>query len=651
VFQDGFGQRSFAVDQESNEPVEVLAFAPELASAPGFGEAVGERVAKLARVRHAMYARVRRIDRPAPDTLHLFSDRVNGWRLADVLTVMEREQLTFDVSAVLALLRQLIPAVALFSRHQRDAAIGTIGAERLILTPQGRLVVAEYVIAPGLERLQYPRERLWREFRVAVPPTASPTRMPPSADVVGIGVVALSLVLGRPLQEDEFLVSLGELVDAATETHAGTPQKLSAGFASWLGRVLQFDEHTALRSPQEAQIAFEQMLAQERGYITTSAQLDLFIEKYEKLLCATADASATEPPRTNESGVGSGSAVRAASDDRSDSKVQPASAPTPPPDTAWAEPARSLAEHLSKANATYSADTYTAGPAATPHRDGAYTAENITEPPRDTAYSTDPVLAPRKDWAGAARVANEMPEVAAAADPEPPAPPVVVAAIEVEPEVRETAEAPAPVFPDPLPAVAPKPVAAPVVETPVAPAPVRASGAPRWLTVAAGLLAATVIAEGGAIGWLLTREGSPLSQQGELVVQSRPAAARVEIDGEERGMTPLTTPLSAGSHVLEIRVGRSEPRVIPLQIRDGMQSGIYVELQSVATVGGLEVRSEPAKAKVTVAGQYRGTTPLLLKDLPPGNVDVLLESGARQVRQTVRIEPGITSQLVVPLER
>jgi hypothetical protein len=169
--------------------------------------------------------------------------------------------------------------------------------------------------------------------------------------------------------------------------------------------------------------------------------------------------------------------------------------------------------------------------------------------------------------------------------------------------------------------------------------------------VAAGLLAATVIAEGGAIGWLLTREGSPLSQQGELVVQSRPAAARVVIDGEERGMTPLTTPLSAGSHVLEIRVGRSEPRVIPLQIRDGMQSGIYVELQSVATVGGLEVRSEPAKAKVTVAGQYRGTTPLLLKDLPPGNVDVLLESGARQVRQTVRIEPGITSQLVVPLER
>jgi hypothetical protein len=138
---------------------------------------------------------------------------------------------------------------------------------------------------------------------------------------------------------------------------------------------------------------------------------------------------------------------------------------------------------------------------------------------------------------------------------------------------------------------------------------------------------------------------------GELVVQSRPLAARVTIDGEDHGITPLTAELPAGSHVLEVRVGKSEPRVIPVLIRPGVQSGIYVELQSVATVGGLEVRSAPATARVSVAGQYRGTTPLVLKDLPPGDIEVLLQSGNRQVRQTVRIEPGITSQLVVPLDR
>ena len=44
-------------------------------------------------------------------------------------------------------------------------------------------------------------------------------------------------------------------------------------------------------------------------------------------------------------------------------------------------------------------------------------------------------------------------------------------------------------------------------------------------------------------------------------------------------------------------------------------------------------------------------TPLVLKDLPPGDIEVMLQSSKRQVRQTVRIEPGITSQLVVPLDR
>ena len=128
-------------------------------------------------------------------------------------------------------------------------------------------------------------------------------------------------------------------------------------------------------------------------------------------------------------------------------------------------------------------------------------------------------------------------------------------------------------------------------------------------------------------------------------------AARVTIDGEERGITPYTSELSPGSHVLEVRVGRSEPRVIPLMIRGGMQTSLYVELQSVATVGGLEVRTEPANARVIINGQNRGVTPLVLRDLPPGEMEVVVRLGSREVRQSVRIEPGITSQLVVPMGR
>jgi hypothetical protein len=157
--------------------------------------------------------------------------------------------------------------------------------------------------------------------------------------------------------------------------------------------------------------------------------------------------------------------------------------------------------------------------------------------------------------------------------------------------------------------------------------------------------------EAAAIAWLLSGDGPAILGGGELVVQSRPVAARVAIDGEERGITPYTTELSPGSHVLEVRVGRSEPRVIPLMIRAGVQTSLYVELQSVATVGGLEVRTDPPKARVFISGQDRGVTPLVLDDLPPGEIEVVIRLGAREVRETVRIQPGITSQLVVPLGR
>jgi hypothetical protein len=553
VFQDRFGIRSVGIDQENGEAVDVLSFVPGLAGAPGFGEAVSERTARLARVRHAMYARVRRVVRSSDDSLLLLSDRVEGWRLSTVLAIMEREGALFDISAVLVLLRQLIPAVALFSRHQRDATIGTIAPERLILTPQGRLVIAEFVLSPGLEQLQFSRERLWRDYRVAVPPNANPARIPPSADVVGIGIVALSLLVGRMLREDEYLVSLGDLVESATEIHVRTPRKLSSGFATWLARMLQFDEHNALRTPQEAQIAFEEMLAKERSYVTTPTELDAFIAKYSSHFDA---ASLTAEPTRGATGATGATGAAGATGALGRPSAAPRYADI---DDAQTQPDIALLEQL--------------------------------------AVATSEVAVPR------------MPAL----------------------------EASAPVAP-----------IAPVA--PVAPVAPRVAGSPRW-RLAAAAAAVLVVGQAAVIGWLLNRDGAGLGDSGELVVQSRPVAARVTIDGDDHGITPLTTELPAGSHVLEVRVGKSEPRVIPVTIRPGVQSGIYVELQSVATVGGLEVRSAPATAKVSVAGQYRGTTPLVLKDLPPGDIEVLLQSGSRQVRQTVRIEPGITSQLVVPLDR
>lgn len=548
LYQDGFGTRWQGLDAESGDAVEILSFGSEFVDAPDFAAAIGERVARLARVRHTLYARARRLDRPAEDSLLLISDRIAGWRLAEVLTVVEREKLTIDISAILALMRQLIPAVALFSRHQRDAAIGTVGPERLILTPQSRLVITEHALAPGLEHLHYSRERLWRDLRVVLPPSASPTRIPPTADVVGMGIVTLSLLHGRLLTEDEYLFSLGDLVESATESTGGERKKVSDGLGQWLARALQFEERSGFQSPQEAQVAFEEVLAKERAYVTTPAQLDLFVARLEKI---------TGPP------------------------VAP-SAPAPIP--------------IASAPAVVSQ-----------------------------------------------RPAPEVADLRLAPTPEPlPAPaPVVPALAAVAGE------------PTPAPRVAPG-VARPATPaaTALAPeAPETVMGRLRGrLPLVAGVLLLIALIEAALIGWLVTRNGGQaLGDEGEIVIQTRPIAARVVVDGEERGATPLTLQLSAGAHILEVRVGRSEPRVIPIDVRAGVQSTMYVELLSVATVGGLDVRSDPTRARVTVDGRYRGDAPLVLKDLPPGDHEVLLEAGRQKVRQLVRVEAGLTSQLVVPM--
>jgi hypothetical protein len=61
------------------------------------------------------------------------------------------------------------------------------------------------------------------------------------------------------------------------------------------------------------------------------------------------------------------------------------------------------------------------------------------------------------------------------------------------------------------------------------------------------------------------------------------------------------------------------------------------------------VRSEPAGARVSVDGVARGTAPVTVSDLAAGDHVVALESDMGSVKQTVKIEAGNTSSLVVPL--
>jgi hypothetical protein len=170
-----------------------------------------------------------------------------------------------------------------------------------------------------------------------------------------------------------------------------------------------------------------------------------------------------------------------------------------------------------------------------------------------------------------------------------------------------------------------------------------------WKPLAAAAI--VLVLAGG--GWFATQyftSPAPIGASvGTLNVDSNPPGAQVVVDGEVRGTTPVNLTLKAGAHTLELR-GAGEPRVIPLMVAAGSQVSQYIELpKSGPSPGQLQIRSEPAGARISIDGQPRGVSPMTIGDLEPGEHDVLLESDLGSVRQKVTIQAGATASLVVPL--
>jgi PEGA domain-containing protein len=174
---------------------------------------------------------------------------------------------------------------------------------------------------------------------------------------------------------------------------------------------------------------------------------------------------------------------------------------------------------------------------------------------------------------------------------------------------------------------------------------------PKKMVIAAVMLTA-VLGGGYMVATrLFSGPAADAIETGSLAVSTNPPGAQVFVDGEPRGLTPVTLTLEAGDHKVELR-GSGEPRTIPVTIAPGTQASQYIELPAgapVTTAGQLQIRTEPAGARVTVDGAARGTSPMVVPDLTPGEHIVQLDSDLGSVRQVVVIEAGVTASLVVPL--
>ena len=170
-----------------------------------------------------------------------------------------------------------------------------------------------------------------------------------------------------------------------------------------------------------------------------------------------------------------------------------------------------------------------------------------------------------------------------------------------------------------------------------------------------------------------TLSAEPLAQEsipplGWLLVRTEPPGAKVSIDGEDRGLTPLSlSEVPIGVYRLEIGLSGYSPESRTIEISsDRTVAAIGIELNpygpdnagnvqsSVAGVtvsGSILVDSRPIGASVFLDGESVGVTPVIVQDVIVGSHEVrIVGDGYRPWISTVQVEDGQRSRVAASLE-
>jgi serine/threonine-protein kinase len=136
----------------------------------------------------------------------------------------------------------------------------------------------------------------------------------------------------------------------------------------------------------------------------------------------------------------------------------------------------------------------------------------------------------------------------------------------------------------------------------------------------------------------------PGASEGRLLVRSSPPGAAVLLDGERRGLTPLTVSVSAGRHLC----------VLSLKGHRGHRAAVEVVAGELATV---EARLEPLPSQLSVRSTHRcqvsldgkpvGETPILERTVPPGSLLLTCRDARHGIdeRRRVRVHAGESAQV------
>jgi hypothetical protein len=199
-FSDRIGDRLQLFDS-TGPGLELLRFNPLLTANPAFESALRASVAALDDFQHPSYARVRKVtvlEEPGTQ-LALVSELVAGERLSKVLKAARLSGLRANAGAAIYLLRRLLPTVA--ELHARHVAHGLLTHDRIVVSPQGEFFITEHVLAGAVGALTLSADEMWQRFGIA---TASAGPASPGGDVMQVALLALTLLVDRPLGPEDY---------------------------------------------------------------------------------------------------------------------------------------------------------------------------------------------------------------------------------------------------------------------------------------------------------------------------------------------------------------------------------------------------------------------------------------------------------------
>ena len=153
--------------------------------------------------------------------------------------------------------------------------------------------------------------------------------------------------------------------------------------------------------------------------------------------------------------------------------------------------------------------------------------------------------------------------------------------------------------------------------------------------------------------WPFVQFEAPSPQSGNLTIDTRSVPSEVLIDGNRRGVSPLTVSLPPGAHTLTVRSEHDE-RVVPLTITAGADVTQYFDMKAAppaVALGQVFVTTDPPGARVAVDGKPQGTSPITVSDLTASQHKVTVTGAAGSAERTVQVTAGTTASVVFSLSK